>query len=88
MVQRAKNKSLRRINFKEERHPCDSLFNEAKKLDLPNMIALNHCMLVFDHLSSSLPAIFDHLFKHFKEQRSHNPRGARRYCLAPFTEHL
>ena len=38
-------------------------------------------MLVFDHLNSSLPAIFDDLFKPFKEQHSHNARGARRYVL-------
>ena len=38
-------------------------------------------MLVFDHLNSSLPAIFDDLFKPFKEQHNHNTRGARRYVL-------
>ena len=38
-------------------------------------------MLVFDHLNSSLPVIFDDLFKPFKEQHSHNNRGARRYVL-------
>ena len=38
-------------------------------------------MLVFDHLNSSLPPIFDDLFKPFKEQHSHNIRGARRYVL-------
>ena len=38
-------------------------------------------MLVFDHLNSSLPAIFDDLFIPFKEQHSHNTRGARRYVL-------
>ena len=38
-------------------------------------------MLVFDHLNSRLSAIFDQLFKPFKEQHSHNTRGARRYLL-------
>ena len=38
-------------------------------------------MLVFDHLNSSLPAIFDDLLKPFKEQHNHNARGARRYVL-------
>ena len=38
-------------------------------------------MLVFDHLNSSLPAIFEDLFKPFKEQHSHITRGARRYVL-------
>ena len=38
-------------------------------------------MLVFDHLNISLPAIFDDLFKAFKEQHSHNTRGARRHAL-------
>ena len=35
-------------------------------------------MLVFN---SSLPTIFE-LFKPFKEQHSHNTRGARRYVLS------
>ena len=38
-------------------------------------------MLVFDHLNSSLPALFNDLFKSFNEQHSHNTRGARRYVL-------
>ena len=38
-------------------------------------------MLVFDHLNSSLPAIFNDLFIPFKEQHSHNTKGARRYVL-------
>ena len=38
-------------------------------------------MLVFDHLNSSLPAIFDDLFKTFKEKHNHNTRGERRYVL-------
>ena len=38
-------------------------------------------MLVFDHLNSSLQAIFDDLFKPFKEQHSHNTREARRCAL-------
>ena len=57
------------------------LFTETKILNLTNIITLNNCLLVFDHLNSSLPAIFDELFKPFKEQHSHNTRGARRYVL-------
>ena len=38
-------------------------------------------MLVSDDLNSSLSAIFDDLFIPFKEQHSHNTRGARRYVL-------
>ena len=81
MVQRAQNKAFRIINFKEERHPSEPLFTETKILNLTNIITLNNCMLVFDHLNSSLPTIFDELFKHFKEQHSHNTRAARRYVL-------
>ena len=81
MVQRAQNKALRIINFKEERHRSAPLYTETKILNLTNIITLNNYMLVFDHLNSSLPAIFDDLFKAFKEQHSHNTRGARRYVL-------
>ena len=38
-------------------------------------------MHVVGHLNSSLRAIFDDLFKPFKEQHSHNTRGAKRYVL-------
>ena len=52
MVQGAQTKALRFINFKEERQPCEPLFNEAKILNLTNIITLNH-------LNSNYPAIFD-----------------------------
>ena len=84
MVQRAQNKALRIINFKEERHPSAPLYTETKILNLTNIITLNNCMLVTDHLNSTFPAIFDDLFKTFKQkkQHSHNTsRGARRYVL-------
>ena len=68
MVQRAQKKALNIINFKEERHPSDSRFAETKILNLTNIITLNNCMLVLDHLNSSLAAIFDDLFIPFKEQ--------------------
>ena len=81
IVQRAQNKALRKINFKEERHSSEPLLTETKILSLTNMITLNNCILIFDQLNSSFPAIFDELFKPFKEQHSHNARGARRYVL-------
>ena len=80
-VQRAQNKALKIINFKEERHPSEPLFTETMILNLTNIITLNNSMLVFGHLNSSLPAIFDDLFIRFKEQHCHNTRGARRYDL-------
>ena len=78
------------INFKEERHPSEPLFTETKILNLTNIITLSNCMLVFDHLNNSLPAIFDDLFiLPFKEQHSHNTRGAIRRCFKyPKNENL
>ena len=81
LVQIAQNKALRIINFKAERHPSEPLFTETKILNLTNIINLNNCMLVFDHLNSSLPDIFGDLFIPFKEQHSRNTRGARKYVL-------
>ena len=81
MVRRAKNKTLRTINFKEQRYPSEPLFTETKKLNLTYIITLNNCMLVFDHLNSTLSAIFNNLLKLFKEQHSHNTRGTRRHVL-------
>ena len=43
------------------------LYTETKILNL--IIALKNCMLVFDHLNSSLSTIFYDLFKPFNEQQ-------------------
>ena len=88
MVQRAQNKGLRIINFKEERHPIAPLYTEIKILNLTNIITLNNCMLAFYHIKSSLPAIFDDLFKPFKEQQSQN-QGSKEICFKyPTSENL
>ena len=52
-----------------------------ERVNLTNIIIFNNCMLVVDHLNSSLPAIFDDLFKSFKKQHSHNTSGPRGYVL-------
>ena len=41
-------------------------------LNLPNIITVNRSMLVFHHLNNSLSAVFDNLFKPFKEQHGRN----------------
>ena len=69
------------MNFEVERDPCESLFTEAKILHLTNIITLNNCMLVFDHLNSDLPAIFHDLLKPCKNQNNQINRGARTYVL-------
>ena len=81
MAQRAQSKAIRITNFKEKRRPSEPLFTETKILNLTNIITLIDWMLVFYHLSSSLPPIFDDLFKPVKEQLSQNTRGVRRYVL-------
>ena len=77
MIQRAQNNALRIINFQEERHQVH--FYTLRQRYLNFIIALNNCMLFFDHLNSSLSTIFDDLFKPFNEKHSHNTRGASRY---------
>ena len=67
--------------FQGKRHPSAPLYTETNIVNLTNIITYNYCMLVFDHLNSSLPAIFDELFKPFKEQHSYNTRRARRCNL-------
>ena len=81
MVQRAQNKALRIINFKEEIHPSAPPYSETKILNFTSITTLNNCMLVFNHLNNSLPAIFDDLFKSFEKHHSHSTRRARRYVL-------
>ena len=43
-------------------------------------------MLVFDQLNSSLPTVFDDLFKPFNKQYSYNTRAASRYVLNILTK--
>ena len=43
-------------------------------------------MLVFDNRNSSLPTIFNDLFKPFNEQQSRITRGASRYVLNTLTK--
>ena len=81
IVRRAQTKALKIINFKDGSHTREPLFTEEKILNLTDIITLNNCMHVFDHLNSSFPSIiiFDDLLKTFKKQPSHNTRQARRY---------
>ena len=67
--------------FQGRKNPSAPLYIETKILNLTNIITLNNCRLVLDHLNIGLPAIFDNLFKPFKEQHSENTRGARRCVL-------
>ena len=43
-------------------------------------------MFVFGRLNSSLPTIFDDLFKRFNEHYSHNTRGASKYVSNVLTK--
>ena len=88
LVQRAQNKALKIINFKEERLPSEPLFTETKILNLTNIITLNNYMLVFDHLNSGPPAMFVDLLIPFNEEHSHNTMGARRCFKYPKNENL
>ena len=80
MVYRAQNKALGIINFKEETYPSESLFTETKILNLANIITSNNWLLIFDHLNSSLPTIYDELSKPFKEQQSQY-QGSKKICF-------
>ena len=71
--------SQKNNKFLGKKTSSELLYTETKILNL--IITLNNCMLVFDHLNSSLPTIFDDLFEPYNKQHSHNTREASRYVL-------
>ena len=81
MIQRAQNKALRIISFKQFMEPSEPLYNQLKINSLKNNIILNNCLLVFDNLTNNLPDVFDQFFKPFKELHNHNTRGSQQYLL-------
>ena len=81
MIQRAQNKALRIISFKQFMEPSEPLYNQLKINSLKNNIILNNCLFVFDNLTNNLPDVFDQFFKPFKELHNHNTRGSQQYLL-------
>ena len=80
MIQRAQNKALRIVNFKQFMEPSERLYNQLKINSLKNNIILNNCLFVFDNLTNNLP-VFDQFFKLFKELHNHNTRVSQQYLL-------
>ena len=81
MIQRAQNKALRIISFKQFLEPFEPLYNQLKINSLKNNITLNNRLFVFDNLTNNLPDVFDQFFKPFKELHNHNTRGSHQYLL-------
>ena len=81
LIQRAQNKALRIISFKQFMEPSEPLYNQLKINSLKNNIILNNCLFVFDNLTNNLPDVFDQFFKPFKELYNHNTRGSQQYLL-------
>ena len=80
-IQRAQNKALRIISFKQFMEPSEPLYNQLKINSLKNNIILNNCLFVFDNLTNNLPNVFDQFFRPFKELHNHNTRGSQQYLL-------
>ena len=59
MIQRAQNKALRIISFKQFMEPSEPLYNQLKINSLKNNLILNNCLFVFDKLAIDLPNVFD-----------------------------
>ena len=81
MIQRAQNKALRIINFKQFMEPIEPLYNQLEINSLKSNIILNNCLFVFDSLSNNLSDVFDQFLKPFKELHNHNTRGSQKYLL-------
>ena len=78
MNQRAQNKALRIISFKQFTEPSKPLYNQLK-------IIRNNCLFVFDNLTNNLPDVFDQFFKPLKELHNCNTRGSQQ-CLLNITK--
>ena len=81
MIQRAQDKALRIISFKQFLEPSEPLYNQLKINSLKNNIILNNCLFVFDNLTNNLPNVFDQFFRPFKEPHNHNTRESQQYLL-------
>ena len=81
MIQRAQNKALRIMHFKQFMDPSGPLYNQLKINSLKNNIILNNSLFVFDNLANNLPDVIDQFFKSFKELHNHNTRGSQQYLL-------
>ena len=64
MIQRAQNKALRIISFKQFMEPSEPLYNQLKIISEWHII-LNNCLFVFDNLTNNLSHLFDQFFKPF-----------------------
>ena len=58
-IGKSQNKALRLLNFKHSRESSDPLYKEMKILKLEDVILLNNCLFIFDHLNKTLPTVFD-----------------------------
>ena len=81
MIQRARNKALRIISFKQFMEPSEPLYSQLKINSLKNNIILNNCLFVFDNLTNNLPDVFDQFSKPFKELHNHNTKGSQQHLL-------
>ena len=81
MIQRAENKTLGIINFKQFTESSEPLYNQLKINSLKNNIILNNWLFVFDKKANNLPDVFDQFFKPSKELHNHNTVGSQQYLL-------
>ena len=80
-IQIIQNKALRILTFKHSDDSCDPIYKDLKILKLKDLIIINNCLFVYDHLNKNLPDAFDGYFKLLKEQHKHNTRGAKKNLL-------
>ena len=82
LIQRAQNKALRILSYKQFMEPYEPLYNQLKiNSSLNTNIILNNCLFVFDKLANNLPDVFDQFFNPFKELYNNNTTGSQQYLL-------
>ena len=81
MIQRAQNKALRIISFKQFMEPSEALYNQLKINSLKNNIIPNNSLFVFDNVTNNRPDVFEQFFETFKELHNHNTRESQQYLL-------
>ena len=70
------NKALRVITFTDRNTPADPLFKQLKIIKLDQMIQMDNCLLVLNHINKSLPKTFENFFQYFNNQHNHNTRDS------------
>ena len=70
------DKAFRVISFKDRNTAPGLLYNEKKIIRFFNLVMLNNCIFIAEHLNQNLPSPFGGYFSYMADRHQHHTRGA------------